>query len=670
MNIKPKVNITVFSATILFFWYFFASIVYSELLLNAFTIGIPTFPWYMILFSFSIALLLAIVCSAFDGKVRAVLSYIFSVSIFLIFATQLVYHGFCGSFMQVAQLGMGGDAMNAFGGAMWLEILESMGGILLLLLPVAALVVLNAFKAIHGEKIPFRFIICEVAIFFLLHFGAVLLLPIGSKSFLSPYQTYHQVFKVDRSVQYFGVLTTLRLEIRNMFFGVKAPLLSSNNVNGNTEGNAIDTDFSLLAELEDDEDVKALHSYFSTVDATKKNDFTGMFEGYNLIVIAVESFTHHLIDKDITPTLYKMANEGFIFNNYYNSVCDNTSNGEYALLTGLMPDTSLLGQGWKTFYNYNSFTTSKDNLLPFCLGNQFVANGGKAFAVHNHTASYYGRNKTHPNMGYEFLAFGQGLKKVETYPTSDLSMMEQSLPVILKPEADGSIAPFHAYFLTFSGHMPYVFDEEHNDMTVKNKKYVDALPYSSRVKAYIACQLELEFALEYMLKELEDAGVLDNTLIAITNDHYPYPLDAINKDGGLKYLSELAGKTLDDYYDKYRSGLILWSASMEAPIEVDAPCCSIDVLPTLSNLLGLTYDSRLMAGKDIFSDCEHIAILADYSFVTDKVMFNATNGEVTLRDGVSSVEDGYIERIQAEVQNRFAMSGKVLYNDYYRKLYE
>lgn len=668
MNTKSKTFVQ-FSSLIFFFCYFFINIIYSELLLNAFTISFSNgFPWFMLAFSLNLAFLLAIICSVLGGIARTIVSFVFAVILYIIFAVQLVYHGFCNSFMQVAQLGMGGDAMAAFGGAMWLEILESLGCLLLLLIPLVSLIVFTALKITGGKKTPLKYIISEVIVFFLLHFGAVLLLPIGSRSFLSPYQTYHQVFKVDRSVEYFGALTTLRLEVRNMFFGVKTNLVA--NGEGNADGNTIDIDFASLAKKEENEEIKSLHKYFATVDATNTNEYTGIFEDYNLVVIAVESFSHHLIDKELTPILYKMATEGFIFNNYYNTVSDNTSNGEYALLTGLVPDTSLLGQGWKTFYNYNSFTTSKDNLMPFCLGNQFVANGGRAFAVHNHTASYYGRNKTHPNLGYEFLAFGQGLERVETYPTSDVSMMEQSLPVILEKDGSGNVAPFHAYFLTFSGHMPYVFDEEHNDMTVKNKKFVDDLPYSSRVKAYISCQLELEFALEYMLDEFEKAGVLDNTLIAITNDHYPYPLDAIHGTGELSYLSELAGKPLDNYWDKFRSGLILWSASMDAPVEVDAPMCSLDVLPTLSNMLGLTYDSRLLAGKDIFANTEHIAILQDYSFVTDKVMFNATNGEITLRKGVAALEDGYLERIQNEVQNRFTMSGKMLYNDYYRVLYE
>lgn len=661
-----------FSSLIFYFIYFLINIIFSELVVRSNTIGLSQgFPIFMLLFSVSIAWLLGTVCSCFDGKARGAAAYIFSALIFITMAVQLVYFGFCRSFLQVAQLSMGGDVVDAFGDAMLLKILDSALGLILLLAPVIVLLILRKKGFGKAEKTSLKLFLCEIALFFLLHFGIVLCLPFGGKRLFTPHSIYNDTFILEKSVRHFGVLTSLRLDVKNLFFGKSGEfvLLNSDNVN-NGDANTIDVDFENLAKDEENEEIASMHEYFAAVSGTNKNEYTGYFKNYNLVIICIESFTHHLIDKELTPTLYKMATEGFVFTDYYNSVNDNTSNGEYALLTGMMPDTTLLGEGWKTFYNYNSFTTSKENYLPFALGNQFLASDAKAYAVHNHTASYYGRNKTHPNMGYEFLAFGQGLKKVETYPTSDLSMMEQAMPTLLQKNENGEVERFHAYFLTFSGHMPYVFDAEHNDMTVQNQKYVENLPYSNRLKAYIACQLELEFALQYCLEEFEKAGVLDNTLFVITNDHYPYPLDAVNKDGSLKYLSELAGETLDNHFDTYRSGLLLWSASMTSPVVVDVPCCSIDVLPTLSNLLGFTYDSRLMAGRDILSDAEHIAVLADRSFITDKVMFNASTEEIILRDGVSELPEGYIERIQTDVQNRFTLSNKILYNDYYRVIYK
>lgn len=662
-----KLRSTSFPVVLFYFCFFFADIVFSELVVRFHAFGFESgIPIFMILFALGTALLLAAVCAALGDRARKIASYILAILLLIVFAVQMVYYTFCDSFMSIAQVAMGGDALTHFGEAAMLEVLDSAGGLIWLLLPILVLILLTVLDLPKGKRTSWRAVTVELVLFLVLHFGAVLCLPLGGTQIYSPHDIYHDTFILSMGTRHFGILTSLRLEIRGLLFGESSSgildIPDDSDTQEDTEYayNITDVDFAALAKTEEDERVKTLHAYFATQSGTKQNEYTGMFEGHNLIMICAESFSQHFIDKDRTPTLYKLATEGFIFNNYYNSVCDNTSNGEYALLTGLLPDTSLLGKGWTTFYNYNSFTTSKDNYLPFCLGNRFTSIDASAYAVHNHTASYYGRNKTHPNMGYTFVAFNQGLEPVETYPTSDLSMMEQTLPLLLTPDENGKVQSFHAYFLTFSGHMPYTFG--YNDMADKNKPLTDGLPYSSKTKAYIACNLELEFALEYMLGQLEEAGALDNTLIVLTNDHYPYPL-------GLDHLSELAGREMDEQFDKYRSGLLVWSASMEAPITVDVPCCSLDVLPTLSNLLGLEYDSRLLMGTDILSTGEHIAVLADRSFVTDKVYYNCTNGEVTLREGVTELPEGYLDKYIALVKNKFTLSTEILYTDYYGKVY-
>lgn len=681
-----KIKFAHLSTALFYFCFFFADIVISEFIVRFFTLGFKEiFPVFMILFAISISVFLALICASLKEKPRKIVAFVFVGFICLFLSTQLVYHNFCGSFMSIAQIGMGGDAFKTFGKAALLKILESLGGIILLIAPIVALVFLNKKGFCKGDKLSLPFIGAGIVLFFALHFGTVLCLPLAGLHTYDPVCVYRDDFDIQKSSRHFGCLTTLRLEIRGIFFsgGTANPIprYEDHEVVEKQEGyipspvtpekienfNITEIDFAVLAENETDEGIKQLHEYFESVPATPKNEYTGKFEGYNLIIIACESFSHHVIDPELTPTLYKLSTEGFIFNQYYNTVCDNTSNGEYALLTGLVPDTSLLGRGWKTFYTYNSLTAAKENLLPFCLAQQFNEIGVKTYAVHNHTASYYGRNETHPNMGYEtFLAFDQGLETVETFPTSDVSMMEQALPQILVPDESGEIPQFHAYFLTFSGHLPFKFDDS-NDMALKNQEYVTELEYSEKIQAYVACQLEVEFALNNLLEQLEEAGVLDKTLIAITNDHYPYDL-------GIETLTELAGEELDPLFDKYRSRFILWTPSIEEPIEVDVPCCSLDILPTLSNLMGIEYESRLLAGKDIFADTEHIAVLADRSFVTDRIFYNCTSGVITVREGqeFDSEEEyeNYVLDLEKEVRNRFLASERILYTDYYRIVYD
>lgn len=675
-----KIKFASLSAMLFYFIFFFADIVFSEWTVRLFTLGAEAgFPVFLHLFAIAIAFLLAAITAACKKRVRTVVSFVFTALLFLLYIVQLVYYTFCDSFMSIIQVAMGGDALANFGEAAKLVILESLGGILLLLLPVLVLLVLSAKGLPRGQAISWKWIPAELAIFLALHFGAVACLPMGGDAIYSPYDVYHETFVLGMSERHFGVLTSLRLELRGLLFGTgdndiilipEQPLNTDPPVTEDDdpltppaieyEYNYTDIDFDALMAETEDEGLLALHKYFSAQQGTKQNAYTGMFKGYNLIFLCAESFSHHLIDAERTPVLYRMATEGFRFSDYYNSVCDNTSNGEYALLTGLLPDTSLLGKGWKTFYNYNSFTAAQENALPFALGNQFSALGYTTYAIHNYNYNYYNRHKTHPNLGYTWKAMYRGLEVVDDWPTSDVSMFEQTLPELLTADESGAVAPFHAYFLTFSGHMPYTFG--YNTMADKNKPFTDGMPYSNKVKCYLAAQQELEYALSYLLYMLEEANVLDNTLIVLTNDHYPYPL-------GLDYLGELAGREMDAEFDKYASDLLIWSASMEEPIPVDVPCCSLDVLPTLLNLFGLPYDSRLLMGTDVLANGDHIAILADRSFVTDKVKYNCTNGEVTLREGVTELPEGYLDGYIAAVKNKFTLSTEILYSDYYREIY-
>lgn len=675
-----KIKFASFSAMLFYFTFFFADILYSELIVRLYTLGAAAgSPVFMLLFSVSIAFLLGGIVAACGRKTRIAVSFTFATLLFLLYIVQLVYYTFCDSFMSIVQVSMGGDALQNFGEAAKLVIIESLGGILLLLLPILVLLLLSVQGLPRAGATSAKLLPVELVLFFALHFGAVACLPLGGNAIYSPYDVYHETFVLGMSERHFGVLTSLRLEIRGLLFGmgdstlILLPELPEDTDPPVTEDddpltppvpvyddNLTDIDFDALMAEEEDESVLALHKYFSAQKGTKQNAYTGMFEGYNLIFICAESFSHHIIDPERTPILYRMKTEGFQFSDYYNTVCDNTSNGEYALLTGLLPDTSLLGKGWTTFYNYNSFTAAEKNALPFALGNQFEALGYSTYAIHNYNYNYYNRHKTHPNLGYTWKAMYRGLEVVDDWPTSDVSMMEQTLPLLLTAGENGEVAPFHAYFLTFSGHMPYTFG--YNTMADKNKPFSDGLPYSGKVRCYLAAQQELEYALSYMLYMLEEAGVLDNTLILLTNDHYPYPL-------GLDSLGELAGREMDPEFDKYASDLLLWSASMEEPIPVDVPCCSLDVLPTLLNLFGLPYDSRLLIGNDVFSNGEHIAVLADRSFVTDKVFYNCVNGEVTLREGVTELPEGYLDNYIATVKNKFTLSTEILYTDYYREIY-
>jgi phosphoglycerol transferase MdoB-like AlkP superfamily enzyme len=190
---------------------------------------------------------------------------------------------------------------------------------------------------------------------------------------------------------------------------------------------------------------------------------------------------------------------------------------------------------------------------------------------------------------------------------------------------------------------------------------VENLPYSKNVKAYLACNIELDKAMEKLIQELEKKGIAEDTLIAISPDHYPYGLT-------LNEISELAGKEIKSDVDLDRGIFILWSKGME-PVKIDKVCSSLDIIPTLSNLMGLKYDSRLLMGRDIFSDSEPLVMFSDRSFITDKAFYNARTNEVTSFTD-ENIESSYIKETAETVINKFKYSSMILDTDYYKIILE
>lgn len=407
-----------------------------------------------------------------------------------------------------------------------------------------------------------------------------------------------------------------------------------------TSPNVLKIDFEQLIQNEDDKNIRVLHEYFKDATPTKKNEYTGMFEGYNLILITAEGFSPYAVHPTKTPTLHRLVGEGFAFTNFYTPLWQtSTSDGEYIVQTGLIP------VGTKSMYR------SRDNALPFVLGNQFRNIGIYSRAYHNHTYTYYERDETHPNLGYDYKGVGNGLELEHiVWPNSDLEMIQSTTKDFVQDE------PFFVYYLTVSGHMNYTFMG--NTMSSKNKELVADLPYSSDVKAYIACQMELDKALEQLIKDLEEAGVADNTVIALSADHHPYGWEK-------EYIDEIAGYEVDPNFDIYRNHLILWTPSMEEKIVIDKPCSSLDILPTLSNLFGLSYDSRLLMGQDILSDINPLVILSNRSFITDKVKYNAATRETTLLTE-EPLSENYMETVHQLVKNKFIVSEAIVDHNYYK----
>ena len=501
----------------------------------------------------------------------------------------------------------------------------------------------------------------------------------------TPKRLYRTDTNTDDQVEQLGIITMLRLDVKHSIFGVpdsgSAPVdeEAASAVSGETSGqepaqkeypyNALDIDFSALKENASSSDSEWLSEYFDSLTPTRQNEYTGMFEGYNVIFITAEGFSGYMIDPELTPTLYRLSHEGFVFNNFYSTLhFTSTSGGEFQNITGLYPKAG--------FPVSMTETGEQGTYLPFTLANQLNGEGYTSVGYH-FNQNMYGRELSHPNLGYDWRQFTECEHPLDAevneygnalWPQSDDYMIEQTF------NEYKDLQPFHIYYLTISGHLPYGFSD--SQMSARNRELVEDLPYSEKTKAYIAANLELEKGLTRLVEYLEDAGIADKTVIAMAPDHIPYSdLDVLEELAGKSFnadsLENLDEETIDT--DVYRNTWILWSGSMKEPVEIDKPCSQVDILPTLSNLLGLDYDSRMMAGTDVLSTADPIVIFFSNSWLTERGMYNRYTETFVPADGENMSEEEmnvYVENIKYIVSSRLKLGQLIIENDYYRQALE
>ena len=643
---------------------------------------------YIIPFSALCALIFAYLTRLGSERVNRGLTLGLTILLMVVFSAQIVYHRVFGSFFSIKMIKLGGTAMTRFWKETAIAILSSWWKVFIFSIPI----VLHVLRAKHMPKTFCKrvrdFNLIFVGLIVLFWAGCVFSLRLGGTKRHTAFGAYHSsTIVTNESVNRLGMMTTMRLETGQLLFPPqdnsedyqlvvtrlpKVETAESSSAASTYAKNVLSIDFENLDTYSYDERVQALNKYFSYAKGTSKNRYTGYFRGCNLIELCCESYSPIFITEDLTPALYQLTHQGFLFNNYYTSFSNTTTNCEYAFCMGMFPD--LTRNKWD-----GSFVQSTENYLPYCVGNAFRNLGYNTYFFHNNVGSFYQRNNSHPNMGFECWFRTEGTETIEEEslrpdvhgmpystegdPTSDLEMIQKSLPIILEKDE-----PFVAYYMTYSGHYPYDFSM--NPMAEKNRETVDAylaekgIEYSDIVKAYISCNLELEYALEYLMQELEKQGILDETVIVLTGDHYPYGLVDYQYD-------ELAGMELTEPFDRKKNSFVCWAGFMadQPPVSCNTYCSNIDILPTILNLFGIKYDSRLLAGVDVFSDGPHMAILTDESFITDVMMYDSTNNAITYFVDENLVPDNYFDSAVQLIQNKMNQSNLMLYTNYFDLVY-
>lgn len=690
--------------------YFSGVVLFYELFLKAFDVTCDFLELSLIpitAFSLAAGLLIAFGLTMIRPvKLSRILGGIIVFILWVFFTFEYDTNCFCKQYYSILfSMRQAKDVVNDFNDALFSCIIEHIPEELLLLVPFVVYILLR--KTVIPEFSETK-AARKKALFLLIPF-VIFALTGSLYSRLGPDKaSYTYEFSFDKAVSRIGLINSCRMELTYLAFGTPdAPLVTVSDTlwtpdntdytpvtspdtktpSINNQDQSLDSstdepeepvvygynacvDFQSLIDNCSDSTISKMHSYFGSLEPSMQNEYTGYFEGKNLIFITAEAFSPYAVNEQYTPTLYKLANNGFVFENYYQPQWGlSTTGGEFANMTGLIPEW--IGSG-------NSFTESASKYMPYSLANLLSPLGYECKAFHNNSYTFYDRHLTHPNLGYDYKGIGNGLKlNTQAWPNSDLEMMEATVDELIASSKETG-KPFHTYYMTVSGHCNYNWGG--NAMSARNKVSAqEAFPESSiQIQAYMAANKELDFAMEYLLNKLEEAGIAEDTVIVMCADHYPY---AMSK-GNIDYYNELSGiEDTPNDISRYQNTLIMYCQAMKEPIYVSTPCSSIDVVPTLCNLFGLSYDSRLYSGRDVFatnysvteaSTCMPLVIIPvgnKYSFVTAAGEYNAITKEFTPYTN-ELISDTYISDVQSLITAKWTYAKLIITNDYYAKVFK
>lgn len=606
----------------------FIFILLEEIIFSCFTY--KSFSIYQILFSLLYSSIIYFIYNFLYNK--KIVLYVVNTIIFIIFIMNYLYYfnylTFIGMDVLFKSFSVFGFCDNIF------QIIKNnFIGIILMLIPY---VIINYI--VYKNNIMNKFSFKKLVEILLLYVFLIILIIINDNGDIySITSLYFDVNFPARNLNSFGLLTSIRLDCQRYIFnfdGKGFEIKINNTIYDNGEYNILDINFK----DSDNDEINEINKYLSNKEPTKKNIYTGILNNKNVIFILAESFNSIAIDKDITPNLYRLYSEGFNFSNFYNPLYPvSTADGQYMTDISLFPSDIV-----------HSLVNSNTNYYPYSLGNVFSNLNYSTYSYHNYKYDYYDRNLYYPNMGFDtYKAIGNGLNMNDS--RSDYDMVDCTIDEYINNDK------FMVYYLTISGHAPY---NSSNKIALKNYDKLKKYNYSDTVKYYLSTQIELDKMIGEIFSKLESVNKLEDTVIVLVPDHVPYGLT-------IDEMNEISLFQRDNEFEKYRSDLIIYNSSLNKYKSSDNYCSNIDILPTILNLFGIDYDSRLLMGRDILSNNNGIVVFGNRNIVTSSYKYSNMNDYII---GNLSYEN--VSTIKNDIYLKYRISRLMLENDYYRYLFK
>ncbi len=372
-----------------------------------------------------------------------------------------------------------------------------------------------------------------------------------------------------------------------------------------------------------------------------KSELQGTYKDKNLILVLCESFGPQAIKEDLTPTLYKLKTEGTYFTNHYAPLYpSNTNDSEFISQTGMMPSIDY-GSTYKEF---------SSNYYPYSLANLFKNNGYNVNSYHSHTKQFYNRVTFHNSFGFEYLYDKDDLGltldgKVYNNWIDDSLLFEKAI------DNTDTTNKFFNFIITTSGHLPYYSGrkEIQDNYKIVRELYPD-IPEQEAY--YYAAQMKLDEGIEVLLNKLEEKGVLEDTIIILFGDHYPYGI----KDEDT--LDSLYGN-LENDYEMYKTPFIIYDSTKQGETK-DTLSSTFDIYPTITSLFDLDDSKAYTIGEDLFvEDNQRFVLFSDYSVLGETFYYDSNKSELIGNDKYNLLK---------KVNKHYKYSQEILSSDYYKKV--
>ena len=469
----------------------------------------------------------------------------------------------------------------------------------------------------------------------------------------SAYEIFLKPTNASLAIRNFGIIGYGLLDIKEYFFPgdvthtIEIDPDSIQSEAKITVQSAIDNDTWLgLIDEETDEELNTLNKYFISNEASTTNEYTGLLEGKNVIVIMVESGNDILLNEEYYPNIARLTKNGYTFVNNYSprNVCS-TGNNEMSAMISLY---SINNNCTANVYQNNTYFESIFNL--------FKDANYNTNSFHDHYDEYYARDIIHKNMGSDAYYNAVDLDLDFKYSYGSWASDEELMENYLEYLRDSDLSkPFMSFITTVTSHQPY-------NGSGYGKSYFDLFPeeYPDELKYYMSKLKVVDNAIGILLEGLDSLNILDDTVIVLFGDHYPYAIEPDTLNLELDY-----DATLDSNADQVP--LIIYNSELEEK-EFLQYTSYINLTPTLANLFNLKFDSRLYMGLDALSrEYDSLVIFPDGSWKNANAYYNASTSKISYYTK-NMYTDEEILAINSKVRLKLEMSSLAIRRNYFSYL--